>query len=1378
MRAMPTWRANPPRAGLALLVVLLRPSLAGAEEAPPWETRFLDAPPAEVRAAARRVPDAAAQPVVILFEERVSSFDERGRARTRHRQAYKVTSPAGVSGGWAEVRTSWRSWNESRPTMRARVVDAGGRAHELDPATIEESGARSKDPTLYSDVRVLRAPLPAVAVGAVVELEVEQESGPLIVGGGHSESWTWGGTVPVRKSRLVIEHPTGLSLQLVQRPRETVLPVSSQSDGRRRLVFEGGPYEAAPPPEPYRPADDVWRPYVSYGTAPSWSELARRYHAIVEQRLAGADVRARAREAAGGERELVAVVRRVLARLHRDVRYTGVELGASAIEPAAPGEVLARGYGDCKDKSTLLVALLRALGIKAHVALLRAGVGLDVDPGVAGIGELNHAIVYLPGKRPLYVDPTAPHAPVGELPISDQGRRILVVAPDTKELLVTPRDGAAGSRAREIRTVYLAETGAPRVVERFEPQGAAAREIRGHYAETERKRLDEQLERYVKVHYDAQQLTKLTFGDPDDLTRPFWLEVEAAGVGLGSTEEGVAGLGLRAGPVLDRLPAELRPTENDGKSGAGKRKTDFEIYEPYTYELRYRVVPPHGFTPGPLPLARTDAWGPIKLESRYSAGKDGVVEAVFELVAERRRLAPAEYESVRTGIGKFLNGEAARVSFRAAGQVALEAGDVKEAIRLFRRLDEEHAGQAMHAIQLARALLQAGLGEAARRQARAATERDPRSSEAFRVLGEVLARDLVGRARGATRDLAGAEAAYRAALAVDGEDWRAKVALAEMLGGEPDAPPPPRARLAEASRLWGEVVAAGREGLRGHWLLALLREGRWREVIERGTNFQLPDYGHAAVLAALAITRGAAAATREGLARVPAPEERRKVLQMAATEVMNRRRYADASALFGEAARGSDSDVAMRTLADSLRRARPFEERPIDRKDPVAVARRVLQIILMGGAHGEMAARLAPYATKEVIAALEGDGFHRGFTRGLAQKGMAAGDLLPVVVADLMSEVPGRADGDARVGYLVVLGPAEAPAVMKLLLAARPEGPRVLALYPSAAAALEARRLGRAGDLEGARHWLGWLTLMRGGFPAPPGLEGSARVKMHPVLYGGNIESLPELEHQVALELTLDTGKAGDDPETDALLERCAAGAVVEERRHRCASTLIRRAWSRRRPADGLALLEKLGAKAFGPGYEAFRRDLLIDVGRYAEVRASLLKPETARTPDDQRTAASRLLRGGDLAAAEAIYRRLVAGDAPDDSDFNQLAWLRLLAGDAGDATLDWARRAVELSRRKNPASLHTLATALAEREAVAEARDVIRESMEARPDGEPSAADHYVLGRLAEACGVRDAALDSYGRVGGRNGDASSTAVLAARRMKALGAPAAPARP
>ena len=182
------------------------------------------------------------------------------------------------------------------------------------------------------------------------------------------------------------------------------------------LVFELGPLPAMETPEDYLPAEDTKLPQVVFSTGKSWSEVATAYSALVE-----IAPRSRRGPSAGpkGDRSgnwgtrysrRDKIIERLLASMRGQIRYTGVEFGKGAIVPRSSRETLARRYGDCKDQATLLVAMLRVAGIPAHVALLRTGRYGDVVPSLPGLGDFDHAIVYIPGDqrpRPMWIDPSA-----------------------------------------------------------------------------------------------------------------------------------------------------------------------------------------------------------------------------------------------------------------------------------------------------------------------------------------------------------------------------------------------------------------------------------------------------------------------------------------------------------------------------------------------------------------------------------------------------------------------------------------------------------------------------------------------------------------------------------------------------------------------------------------------------------------------------------------------------------------------------------------------------------------------------------------------------------------------------------------------------------
>src|SRR5205085_9472246 len=90
--------------------------------------------------------------------------------------------------------------------------------------------------------------------------------------------------------------------------------------------------------------------------------------------------------------------------------------------------ILSRRFGDCKDKASLMHAMLEAIGIDSRLTLLRMKRlgGIETQP--ASLAVFNHAILYVP-KLKLFLDGTAEFHGSGELPADDRGAEVLVVEP-------------------------------------------------------------------------------------------------------------------------------------------------------------------------------------------------------------------------------------------------------------------------------------------------------------------------------------------------------------------------------------------------------------------------------------------------------------------------------------------------------------------------------------------------------------------------------------------------------------------------------------------------------------------------------------------------------------------------------------------------------------------------------------------------------------------------------------------------------------------------------------------------------------------------------------------------------------------------------------
>ena len=105
-------------------------------------------------------------------------------------------------------------------------------------------------------------------------------------------------------------------------------------------------------------------------------------------------------------------------------------------QPHTASEVLADQYGDCKDKDTLLEALLRAKGFSTSPALV--GAGIAPVPEVPSPAMFNHVIttVNLPGGR-IWLDSTPMVSPYRYLGAIIRDQKALVVPADGPATLET-----------------------------------------------------------------------------------------------------------------------------------------------------------------------------------------------------------------------------------------------------------------------------------------------------------------------------------------------------------------------------------------------------------------------------------------------------------------------------------------------------------------------------------------------------------------------------------------------------------------------------------------------------------------------------------------------------------------------------------------------------------------------------------------------------------------------------------------------------------------------------------------------------------------------------------------------------------------------------
>jgi len=112
-------------------------------------------------------------------------------------------------------------------------------------------------------------------------------------------------------------------------------------------------------------------PDVQLSSFTDWQQIATWYAKLQSERAVPDDaVKAKAVELTRGATSEEEKTRRLYDFVAQDIRYVSLSFGIGRYQPHPASEVLHNGYGDCKDKHTLLQALLAAEGIKSNPVLI------------------------------------------------------------------------------------------------------------------------------------------------------------------------------------------------------------------------------------------------------------------------------------------------------------------------------------------------------------------------------------------------------------------------------------------------------------------------------------------------------------------------------------------------------------------------------------------------------------------------------------------------------------------------------------------------------------------------------------------------------------------------------------------------------------------------------------------------------------------------------------------------------------------------------------------------------------------------------------------------------------------------------------------------
>jgi transglutaminase-like putative cysteine protease len=428
-------------------------------------------------------PAAAGDTALVLLDRRVVRVHKNGLSRTFAQRVVEVLTERGAEEN-KEFEVHYTPGSEEVDIRQARVYRRDARGEiEVSEAT-DRSDEDLSEPWygVYYDNRAEVVRFDGLKPGDVVEIQylVDDVSSENRMSDYFGDLQYIAESIPKRRWDYTLIAPASRPIH-TNVPRVARLERQTSADGDDRVYRFAATDVAKIEAEPAMPGTGEITPYLHLSTYATWAEVGAWYwHLIEEQLTADDEIRKTARSLVAPGMSDADRVRAVYDFVVGNTRYVGLEFGIHGYKPYQVSQVLARRFGDCKDKASLMVALLREVGVASELVLVRTRRGGRLDPQPASLAIFDHAIVYVP-KLDRYLDGTAEFAGLSELPTEDQGVTVLRVGPGGGVLTETPVLPSSASRVERRWQVGLEPSGDAHVDEGISIRGEAAHNWREHY---------------------------------------------------------------------------------------------------------------------------------------------------------------------------------------------------------------------------------------------------------------------------------------------------------------------------------------------------------------------------------------------------------------------------------------------------------------------------------------------------------------------------------------------------------------------------------------------------------------------------------------------------------------------------------------------------------------------------------------------------------------------------------------------------------------------------------------------------------------------------------------------------------------------------------
>jgi len=341
--------------------------------------------------------------------------------------------------------------------LEAYTEKADGRRIAVDPASIiTQDPASGLQLTYLRDLKQRVIIFPNVGVGDTIVTSVKLEQSKNLFPGELTHFELFPRSLSYSSAQVTIEAPAGLDLQIKTVGSGLTDGVETSGDVRRHTITLT--------PQAYRPEEQGAispldrEPAILISTFKSYAALGMEFgDAALPKTAVTPEIAALAGEITANITDRKAQAIAIDAWMKKNIRYVAIYLSLGRVVPHDAATVLANKFGDCKDKVTLMSALLGAKGIASEAVLINSGNAYTL-PEPPTLSALNHVILYLP-EFDLYDDPTVSGAAFGILAPETYDKPVVRVSRSAATLARTPAMRPQDHAAHAVTTLDIAADG-------------------------------------------------------------------------------------------------------------------------------------------------------------------------------------------------------------------------------------------------------------------------------------------------------------------------------------------------------------------------------------------------------------------------------------------------------------------------------------------------------------------------------------------------------------------------------------------------------------------------------------------------------------------------------------------------------------------------------------------------------------------------------------------------------------------------------------------------------------------------------------------------------------------------------------------------------